>query len=284
LKLEEKVAEATTPQALRRALARKLQQMGEELRPEEKTLLISSSRTRRPSQTPFPMAGYLLKGLAHPEAPDLAEALNLKPSDWPQTLPRSVGYERDFAPWQQQVLRVLEVEKQNPRIEPVELDLGEILPIHHVFRYKNSSDYLKTIEDMRERIFRSLILDGWRPGQMPTPESLRVAMTSTDLDRVNHPPFVGAAAPSGFSLLVDGHHRQTSFITLVADGLLPPQVLRRLPFDRVYDYSSQGILDAALDRSELPSYGWKDVLAFHPPSVQLIESLGYVNTLDRAFR
>ncbi|HKY64603.1 MAG TPA: hypothetical protein VJR29_14450, partial [bacterium] len=284
LKLEEKAAEATTPQGLRRALARKLQQMGEELLPEEKTLLISSSRSRRPSQNPLPMAGYLLKGLAHPEAPALAEALNLSASDWPRTMPRSVEYLREFAPWQEKVLKVLEVEKPNPRIEPVELDLGKVLPIHHVFRYKNSGDYLKTVEEMRERIFRSLIFDGWRPGQMPTRESLREAMTSVDLDRANHPPFVGAAAPSGYSLLVDGHHRLTSFITLVADGHLPPPVLSRLPFDRVYDHSSQGILDAALDRSELPSYGWKDVLAFHPPSVQLIESLGYVNTLDRAFR
>ncbi|HKX12521.1 MAG TPA: hypothetical protein VJP40_05165, partial [bacterium] len=284
LRLDDMAGAADTPQNLRRALARKLQKMGEELQPEEKALLITSSRSRRPSQTPFPLVGYLLKGLSHPEAPALAAALSLNASDWPLPLPKNFQYPREFAEWQEKIFEVLQRDKQTPKIQPVELDLGQILPIHHIHRHKDGGNFVKTVEEMRERIFRSLILDGWRPGQMPSPENLREAMTSTDLHHNNHTPLVGTAAASGVSLLVDGHHRLSSLITLVADGHLPPEILRRLPFDRVYDHSSQGILDEALDRNQLPSYGWKDVLAFHSPSVKLIESLGYQGTLAQAFR
>lgn len=283
LRLEEMVGADATPPALKRSLARKLQKLGEKMGPEEMALLITNSRSRRPSQGPFPMAGYLLKGLSHPESPALAAALGLNASDWPQPLPRTFHYPPGFAEWQNKVFAVLERDKETPRIQPVELDLAEVLPIHQVHRFKGSQSFLETIEEMRERIYRSLILDGWRPGQMPDPEVLREAITSTDRHYDNRPPLVGSAGAAGFSLLVDGHHRLGSLITLVGDGLLPPGILRRVPLERVQEHSSQGILDEALAGEALPSFGWSDVMGFHPPSLKLLDTLGYRNTIARAF-
>lgn len=283
LRLDEMAEAESTPQALKRSLTRNLQKLGEAMRPEEKALLITNSRNRRPSQGPFPMAGYLLKGLSHPEAPALAAALSLNAADWPQPLSRSFHYPQEFAEWQNRIFAVLSRDKEAPKIQPVELDLGELLPIHQVHRFKGGGNFIETIEEMRERIFRSLILDGWRPGRLPRIESLREAMTSTDLHYDNRPPLIGTAAASGISLLVDGHHRVSSLITLVGDGHLPAETLRRIPLERVHDHSSQGILDEALGQEALPSFGWKDVLGFHAPSLKLLDTLSYQNTIERAF-
>lgn len=77
---------------------------------------------------------------------------------------------------------------------------------------------------------------------------------------------------SGFHLLLNGHHRMAALISLVGDGILPAKLLEQIPVQ----YNNSELrkcfqIERALFEDKKPRFGWKDLMIFHPPSLELLK-------------
>ena len=187
----------------------------------------------------------------------------------------NLSYDTQLPPWQNAIRGVLAGGELLDTYQVVRLPLQRVVPIHNLYHPTAASNAFDTIQIIRQIMLFKLAMEGWQPGQeVPDPLLYRILSSS---DSHGLPPLVSAETEGGHALLLNGHHRMAALISLVADGLLPPEILDRVPFVQVHDQSPTHILQAALVGREVGPIGpfsWREVMGFSDRPRTLMESLG----------
>lgn len=86
------------------------------------------------------------------------------------------------------------------------------------------------------------------------------------LDDQSHLPLLSRGDSQSRRLLLNGHHRIGALISLVADGLLPQEVLSRIPFHAAAEIEPQALIHRAFAGASLPnprfSLNWLELMSF----------------------
>jgi hypothetical protein len=153
---------------------------------------------------------------------------------------------------------------------PAELPLGDVFPIHYLDNHARG-DGATALNGSRQNILRRLYLQHWRPGNSPSAQELAVAL----LDDQSHLPLLSTSDAQGRRLLLNGHHRIGALITLVADGLLPEEILGRIPFHVAAQVEPEALIHRAFAGASLPnprtSPNWLELLSFDERSRDWLE-------------
>ncbi|HKY63828.1 MAG TPA: hypothetical protein VJR29_10440 [bacterium] len=165
---------------------------------------------------------------------------------------------------------VIEDFSANLEPKPAELPLRQVLPIHYLDNHAQG-DGAAALNGVRRSILRRLYFQYWRPDRSPSFQELAVAL----LDEQNHLPLVSRPDSQGRRLLLNGHHRIAALLSLVADGILPEEVLTRIPFHRDRDLDPEALIHRAFAGGTLPNprsgVGWRQLLGFDEPSRVFLE-------------
>lgn len=157
----------------------------------------------------------------------------------------------------------------------VDLEPLERLQPFRVLPRQGSNDAQGTLLATRNQMVTVIQESGWRRGDSPSAEVLETAfrtlMPEGDLPLITRPN------SQGRFLLIQGELPIAAVISLVAEGVLPREVLGGLPVQRVEQLDGVSMLSERKDgilKDEHESFGWGDVLAFDPLSRRLVaESL-----------
>ncbi|MBI2336791.1 MAG: helix-turn-helix transcriptional regulator [Deltaproteobacteria bacterium] len=187
----------------------------------------------------------------------------------------NLPYDTQLPPWQNAIRGVLAGGILADTYQVVRLPLQRVVPIHTLYHPTAASNVFDTIQIIRQIMLFKLTMEGWQQGQEVSDSLLYKTLSSSDSHGL--PPLVSAETEGGHALLLNGHHRMAALISLVADGLLPPGTLERVPFVRVHDQSPTHILQTAFVGGEAGSIGpfsWREVMGFSDRTRSLMGALG----------
>lgn len=191
--------------------------------------------------------------------------------DFPE-LQSNGRYPNDDFAWQKGLSGAL-AEIPDWDTEETTVPLNRVIPYHYLGHARRHESFIDTVNQIRKGWLFDLMVKGWRPGTPVEPEVLKVLMVSVETPR--HLPLISGESGQGYALVVNGHHRLASLISLVADGLFPRDTLAKVPLERIPAIKPSLLVRRVFESSQfLPKFSWADVLQFHDFSVAQIPRLG----------
>ncbi|MCC6273415.1 MAG: DEAD/DEAH box helicase family protein, partial [Deltaproteobacteria bacterium] len=156
-------------------------------------------------------------------------------------------------------------------LRPVEVPLREVVPAHFLAD-SGPGIHPEDINNIRRNIVARLLLQGWEEGTSPAATQLALAIMD-----FRFLPTVSQPDPLGRRLLLNGDSRIPALVSLVADGILPEEILERIPF-RPVELDPEALIREWFAGVALPdpSLGihWGTILGFDAASRQLAERQG----------
>ncbi|MBL7684965.1 MAG: hypothetical protein JNK65_02890, partial [Deltaproteobacteria bacterium] len=114
-----------------------------------------------------------------------------------------------------------------------------LIPSHDI--YHASNEFEIWINRSRQSMLLELKAQGWRlgSGYPPTQQMLSEILRNKEDEK---PILISMKAINGKALVLNGHHRIATLITLVADGILPKRTLDAIPVQMVFTVSPYAVL------------------------------------------
>ncbi len=181
---------------------------------------------------------------------------------------------------------------------PTVVRLADILPHQNVFRTPTQqSEFAASVYAKPERQLtyldsingiRRMMLYYWKRTDLSETERLnymlrthvgqRKGMGGVNVSLQHTVPLVSLPDRHGRYVLLDGHHRLSTLISLVHEGLLPARLLDAIPCESL-NADPVALVAETAAKIDVPSFGWADVVAFNSELAAFVHAHGLQHDL-----